>query len=163
MFFFSSRRRHTRFDCDWSSDVCSSDLDVALFDKTVGNPQSRIPEAIGVLHDQAPQLHLRLHVASIQAIERGLMEGRWQVGVLPSAPSSGALDSARLFGERMQLYCAPGHPLHGADHDALDWDSLGAHAFAGDRKSTRLNSSHSQISYAVFCLKKKKNTESPPY
>src|SRR2546430_7574352 len=28
----------------------------------------------------------------------------------------------------------------------------------GDRKSTRLNSSHSQISYAVFCLKKKKNT-----
>src|SRR2546427_5733333 len=31
-----------------------------------------------------------------------------------------------------------------------------AHAPARDRKSTRLNSSHSQISYAVFCLKKKK-------
>src|SRR2546430_10053437 len=30
----------------------------------------------------------------------------------------------------------------------------------GDRKSTRLNSSHSQISYAVFCLKKKKENES---
>src|SRR2546427_7062542 len=30
----------------------------------------------------------------------------------------------------------------------------------GDRKSTRLNSSHSQISYAVFCLKKKKNQRS---
>src|SRR2546430_9571969 len=29
-FFFSSRRRHTRFDCDWSSDVCSSDLLAAL-------------------------------------------------------------------------------------------------------------------------------------
>src|SRR2546427_3013835 len=29
-FFFSSRRRHTRFDCDWSSDVCSSDLEQAL-------------------------------------------------------------------------------------------------------------------------------------
>src|SRR2546430_12187181 len=29
-----------------------------------------------------------------------------------------------------------------------------------DRKSTRLNSSHSQISYAVFCLKKKKNSKS---
>src|SRR2546430_13516720 len=27
-FFFSSRRRHTRFDCDWSSDVCSSDAAV---------------------------------------------------------------------------------------------------------------------------------------
>src|SRR5689334_23398793 len=27
-FFFSSRRRHTRWNCDWSSDVCSSDLKV---------------------------------------------------------------------------------------------------------------------------------------
>src|SRR5688572_31108832 len=35
-----------------------------------------------------------------------------------------------------------------------------AHAASDeDRKSTRLNSSHSQISYAVFCLKKKKNTD----
>src|SRR2546430_9040495 len=32
-----------------------------------------------------------------------------------------------------------------------------------DRKSTRLNSSHSQISYAVFCLKKKKLTHSRPF
>src|SRR2546430_14508126 len=32
---------------------------------------------------------------------------------------------------------------------------------AGDRKSTRLNSSHSQISYAVFCLKKKKHSSGP--
>src|SRR5205085_10876890 len=32
-------------------------------------------------------------------------------------------------------------------------------ARCGDRKSTRLNSSHSQISYAVFCLKKKKKTK----
>src|SRR5260370_30385185 len=30
-FFFSSRRRHTRFKCDWSSDVCSSDLPSAIF------------------------------------------------------------------------------------------------------------------------------------
>src|SRR5690242_21631671 len=29
-FFFSSRRRHTRLTCDWSSDVCSSDLDVVV-------------------------------------------------------------------------------------------------------------------------------------
>src|SRR2546427_8394305 len=34
---------------------------------------------------------------------------------------------------------------------------VGAPARQRDRKSTRLNSSHSQISYAVFCLKKKKN------
>src|SRR2546429_3007093 len=36
-------------------------------------------------------------------------------------------------------------------------------AFSGDRKSTRLNSSHRLISYAVFCLKKKKNLlDEPP-
>src|SRR2546427_3308719 len=39
----------------------------------------------------------------------------------------------------------------------VDFD-LVALAHEQDRKSTRLNSSHSQISYAVFCLKKKKNT-----
>src|SRR2546430_5935278 len=31
VFFFSSRRRHMRFDCDWSSDVCSSDLQRSLW------------------------------------------------------------------------------------------------------------------------------------
>src|SRR5258708_19058436 len=41
-----------------------------------------------------------------------------------------------------------------------DLGAEGAHGLApqkGDRKSTRLNSSHQIISYAVFCLKKKKN------
>src|SRR3712207_7221323 len=33
------------------------------------------------------------------------------------------------------------------------------HGIEQDRKSTRLNSSHANISYAVFCLKKKKNTK----
>src|SRR5689334_23486368 len=35
LFFFSSRRRHTRWNCDWSSDVCSSDLNPS--------PQARRP------------------------------------------------------------------------------------------------------------------------
>src|SRR2546430_4151563 len=39
--------------------------------------------------------------------------------------------------------------------------AVGAAVFA-DRKSTRLNSSHSQISYAVFCLKKKKLRRAAP-
>src|SRR2546427_1478333 len=45
------------------------------------------------------------------------------------------------------------------EQGAIPYDSPGAELFhykeSGDRKSTRLNSSHSQISYAVFCLKKK--------
>src|SRR2546428_4827912 len=50
-----------------------------------------------------------------------------------------------------------------AEHE---WRRIGAALLAagvpgpsGDRKSTRLNSSHDQISYAVFCLKKKKKTK----
>src|SRR5207247_11161784 len=39
--------------------------------------------------------------------------------------------------------------------DAMREDVLVAYAMNGDRKSTRLNSSHEWISYAVFCLKKK--------
>src|SRR5689334_23824598 len=35
-FFFSSRRRHTRWNCDWSSDVCSSDLNI------VGKPMAQL-------------------------------------------------------------------------------------------------------------------------
>src|SRR5689334_24158819 len=43
-FFFSSRRRHTRWNCDWSSDVCSSDLIVAAaaeerFDRQKHSPR----------------------------------------------------------------------------------------------------------------------------
>src|SRR2546430_9883442 len=40
------------------------------------------------------------------------------------------------------------------------WAILGRNGVGKDRKSTRLNSSHSQISYAVFCLKKKKTAAS---
>src|SRR2546427_3623437 len=46
-----------------------------------------------------------------------------------------------------------------------DWADLrnAGPATVADRKSTRLNSSHSQISYAVFCLKKKKKKQSHTY
>src|SRR5260221_6557996 len=49
----------------------------------------------------------------------------------------------------------PGHPEPAARPPP---DSAGGRA-AGDRKSTRLNSSHTVISYAVFCLKKKNDSE----
>src|SRR5256886_6001938 len=99
MFFISRRRRHTRFDCDWSSDVCSSDL--------VRQPLVLTPE------QQSDRAHLRLR----EQLRRGLAR------TLPVA--------------------------FGAALPRREPDDV-------DRKSTRLNSSHSQISYAVFCLKKKK-------
>src|SRR5574340_1835519 len=49
-----------------------------------------------------------------------------------------------------------GHPVLAVDL-AHDPEDLGDHQRRQDRKSTRLNSSHQKISYAVFCLKKKNN------
>src|SRR2546427_2009555 len=43
-FFFSSRRRHTRFDCDWSSDVCSSDLPPRSQQGPAAGHESRLSE-----------------------------------------------------------------------------------------------------------------------
>src|SRR5580698_10893827 len=52
-FFFSSRRRHTRLTCDWSSDVCSSDLRMA----------AAAPASMAILKPAIGELVLRLYVA----------------------------------------------------------------------------------------------------
>src|SRR2546430_9097205 len=46
-FFFSSRRRHTRFDCDWSSDVCSSDLTPSKLVRAAGKECVRLDVPLG--------------------------------------------------------------------------------------------------------------------
>src|SRR5260370_37921359 len=48
-FFFSSRRRHTRFKCDWSSDVCSSDLMIRR------PPRSTISLFVFRVHHSSPR------------------------------------------------------------------------------------------------------------
>src|SRR5256886_15300239 len=59
MFFFSSRRRHTRFDCDWSSDVCSSDLkphhNLALRHKIILEIR-KVMDEMGFLEVETPML-----------------------------------------------------------------------------------------------------------
>src|SRR2546427_3539632 len=63
-------------------------------------------------------------------------------------------DHPGKWGERqLERRVLPGPFAVETDLDLLD----GLRPSEGDRKSTRLNSSHSQISYAVFCLKKKKS------
>src|SRR5688572_32473034 len=71
---------------------------------------------------------------------------------------------AHAAAERLALF----DPLNWKNHFAVAEiaehfeDSAAADAaYQRDRKSTRLNSSHSQISYAVFCLKKKKKQQRP--
>src|SRR3712207_7516414 len=106
-FFFSSRRRHTRYWRDWSSDVCSSDL-----------PRSG-PSAPPARRSPPPGDVLERPLCRVPPRARE----RW-----------GAEGSFRQAAEDAGTTCSP------------------------DRKSTRLNSSHANISYAVFCLKKKKTT-----
>src|SRR3989475_5687595 len=107
-FFFSSRRRHTRFDCDWSSDVCSSDL-------------------VDARQMQALLLAVAPHAARGGEVQQGQAPARLQHAAERGHLAAAVADEFGI-GREQRL----------------------------DRKSTRLNSSHSQISYAVFCLKKKK-------
>lgn len=99
-------------------------LAIGLFDKTASNPQARIAQAVAAFRTQAPDVALELHVGTIQAIERGVMDGSLAVGVIPAHRSAASLRYDRLFGETMHLYCAPGHPLFDAAAARLDWDGL---------------------------------------
>src|SRR3712207_7938811 len=111
-FFFSSRRRHTRYWRDWSSDVCSSDL----VDAT-GLSAAELRALSKELSGRRPAKDLRQLSAFLDEVAPGDLVG------LPVEHGAGL-----LLGE-----------------------VVGDYAFA-DRKSTRLNSSHANISYAVICL-----------
>src|SRR2546427_4323703 len=63
--------------------------------------------------------------------------------------STAAISSARIVGVWVRLFILESPRFYRSESNA-------GLPFWIDRKSTRLNSSHSQISYAVFCLKKKK-------
>src|SRR2546430_5657400 len=71
------------------------------------------------------------------------------------AKIGGAWWNQKVIVGELQRQDAPGRRVPGKNQ--ADASAVRA-GVAVDRKSTRLNSSHSQISYAVFCLKKKKQT-----
>lgn len=108
-------------------------LDVAVFDKTASNPAAHIGAAIALLSDRAPDVALHLHVAGIPAIERGLMDGRFQLGIIPTHRTSQSLVYEPLFSETMQLYCSAAHPLfsQAANDAVLTWERLRDWPFAG--------------------------------
>src|SRR5947209_12984582 len=83
--------------------------------------------------------------------------------MLRRPPSSTLFPYTTLFRSGMppvqKLYLAHDQSLHLDPRHPGPGRDAGRHlAFFQDRKSTRLNSSHANISYAVFCLKKKKAT-----
>lgn len=95
-------------------------LEIAIFEKTASNPACRIHCALADLDRRAPEVHPEIHVGPINTIERGVMEGRFQLGIIPNHRPSSSLDYYPLFDEQMYLYCAPGHPLFEKSGQSLD-------------------------------------------
>lgn len=106
-------------------------LEVAIFDKTVSNPEARIHVAVERFTAIAPDVRLSMHVDSINGIERGLLEGTYHVGVIPTHRHSAALSYVDLFGETVLMYCGVRHPLFDANHDHLSWARIRKLPFAG--------------------------------
>src|SRR5690606_40672398 len=73
-FFFSSRRRHTSFSRDWSSDVCSSDLRIVFRRAFRDVVAARIAE--GVREGTLPAQHAPLTAAAIVGAVAEVMIGR---------------------------------------------------------------------------------------
>ena len=109
------------------------DLHIAVFDKTASNPVAHLGEAIGRFTELAPSVSLHLHVAPLNAIERGVLDGRFQVGIIPGHRSSDTLIYQPLFNETMLLYCGAAHVLFDAAqaHQPADWAGLRKYRFAG--------------------------------
>src|SRR5690606_40685181 len=74
-FFFSSRRRHTRFSRDWSSDVCSSDLNPQAPVHVLIVPNEPIPTAADVKPEHEAALGRMFTVAAKVAAQEGLEKG----------------------------------------------------------------------------------------
>ncbi|HYC42599.1 MAG TPA: LysR family transcriptional regulator [Noviherbaspirillum sp.] len=106
-------------------------LNVAVFDKTASNPAARIGDAIALFTKQAPDVSLNMHVAPMNTIERGIIDGQFQVGIIPVHRNSASLQYNALFDETMLLYCGSKHPLFKVRTDQLTWKSLNSYRFAG--------------------------------
>ena len=106
-------------------------LNVAVFDKTASNPKAHIAEAIALFCERAPGVSLHLHVAPINAIERGVIDGQFQVGVIPGHRRSDTLVYDDLFDETMLLYSGRRHALFDVSAETLTWRDVAQHGFAG--------------------------------
>src|SRR6266480_93226 len=82
--FFSSRRRHTRLTCDWSSDVCSSDLCPcnASFDHGATYDYCRIVLAFNIREGEIEGTDTAgCKIVAIADTPKVMTEGNWRLGV----------------------------------------------------------------------------------
>src|SRR2546430_16626663 len=100
-FFFSSRRRHTRFDCDWSSDVCSSDLHLfgELMDLEPDRRAGRRTLA-GVLGARPAKWLLVVFLAAEAVLIWTSARDPWLAAFLAASAARFAVDGLPLWGDR---------------------------------------------------------------
>jgi DNA-binding transcriptional LysR family regulator len=106
-------------------------LVIAIFDKTATNPQCHINQAFARFDELAPEVQPEIHVEPINAIERGVMEGRYHLGIIPNHRPSSSLDYYKLFEEQMYLYCAAGHPLFELPRKELSSEQVRSARYVG--------------------------------
>ncbi|CAH0529127.1 LysR family transcriptional regulator [Vibrio hippocampi] len=100
-------------------------LVIAMFDTTVSNDHCRVDQAIAEYVAKAPEVAIDIHVVPVNEIEKGVLEGRYHVGIIPPHRRSASLEYLPLFGETMFLYCGKGHPLYDAvRNDAVQNNSV---------------------------------------
>ncbi|WP_062391052.1 LysR family transcriptional regulator [Pseudomonas abietaniphila] len=100
------------------------DLSIGVIDNTMSDKSSPLIDALRTMHDEAPKVRLRVHASQLDDIERGVVEGRLSVGIVPVYQRREEFDYFELYEELSNAYCAVGHPLFDmAEHD-LDVDSL---------------------------------------
>ena len=102
-----------RTDLDDLHNRITGNLMLAIFDKTVTNPASSMHTALGMFTQKAPDVDITMYVEPTNVIEAGILDGRFQIGVVPFHRPSTALDHFHLFDEQMYLYCGTDHPLYG--------------------------------------------------
>jgi DNA-binding transcriptional LysR family regulator len=68
-------------DIDKVHQRLSGRLSMALFDKTVTNPRARLPEAIALFDDIAPEVTVEIHAVAVNDIESGVLTGRFDIAM----------------------------------------------------------------------------------
>ena len=106
------------------------DLHVAVFEKTASNPRSRIAQALARFRSQVPGARLHLHVGPIGAIERGVIDGQYHLGIIPEHRNSESLSYQALFDETMLLYAGQGHAWFEQPTVQRGWADLRGQALA---------------------------------
>lgn len=99
------------------------ELNIGLMNSLVTQPQMRITNALKALKNQGPGVSINISMSTPSEIERGVIDGRLHIGVVPMNTQVSGLEYDLLYEEKSNLYCSVEHPFF--EHsDAIERDQL---------------------------------------